>query len=298
MAKTEEQGKIKLIYIGGYGHSGSTILEILLSCNAKTKGLGELFRFGEALNSRYAKSLFNENPECSEMYSRIESKLKDLGETLDSFEEIKNCEQPGRAKNIDLERYNRLWTTFFRAIQNGDSSVKIIDSSKSSFAFFKRFKLLQSIHEIDAYMVHLVRHPKPILIRMMKHRKNKEGKISSGKQILYLIKYSLSWLFSNLWPLLSSNREKYVRISFETLCEQPEKTLKKVQNSIGLDLDETIRRINNNEPLPITCAITGNMRVRKNKDLKFQPSKKTIPKSDFKTTLVSWMVIPFYYILR
>lgn len=298
LEKKNKNGSITLIYIGGYGHSGSTILEILLCCNPKIKGLGELFRFEEALYSRYTKKLLKENSECSSMYSRIEQALEETGESLKSYEEVRNCETIGFNQKKMLTRYNRLWITFFKAIQDGDTSIKIVDSSKTPFAHLKRFHLLESLPQVDAYMIHLLRHPRPILIRLLKNKKEKTPKMSTHSKLFYLFKCSFSWLFANLWPLITTNRNKYVRICFEELCEKPDVTLKKVENKIGLDVNETIRTIKNKEVLPFTCAITGNMRVRKSQDLKFQSSKKSIPKTDLMTVLVSWLVVPFYYLLR
>lgn len=39
--------KIRIIYIAGYGHSGSTILEMLLSCTKGVVGFGELSEIGK-----------------------------------------------------------------------------------------------------------------------------------------------------------------------------------------------------------------------------------------------------------
>lgn len=300
----DSKEKVRVIYIAGYGHSGSTIMETLLCCPDEIVGLGELVGIPRELNASFTQIFLEKNPFCADLYQRIQDKLERNGESFHSISELSKYENILRFRSKAVkERYDRYWSTFLNVAKNDPSkNIKgFVDSSKTSFAHARRPYYLQENSDIEVAMVHIVRHPKAILWRLkgkaVKLRSKDEPKwISEIKQVIIT---TLNWTFSNIWPALFSHKvDKYVRISFEELCEFPVETLKKIGKNCNLDLSETIERVKNNRPLPPTCGIAGNIPVKKREDeLRFQPSKKVIPETGFFLSILSVCLIPIYKIL-
>jgi hypothetical protein len=300
----DNNSSIRIIYIAGYGHSGSTILEILLSCSKNIFGLGELVGIPRELNASFTKSFLKKYQFCSDLYERTEKALASKGESMESIRELNQCEHLfGRRNKALKKRYNEFWSTFLKTAKNdpNQSILGFVDSSKTSLAHAYRPYLLQQNPDFNVSVVHIVRHPKSVLWRHKKKATllSKYEEPEWMSQTRQLFKTTLNWGFSNIWPVFLSNKfHKYVRISHEELCEFPVETLEKIQKECKLDLCDTIDRVKNNKPLPPTCGIAGNIPVKKQeKELRFEPSKKTVPKTGPILSILSLLLLPIYKFL-
>lgn len=256
------------------------------------------------LNASFTKTLFKKNPSCRNLYQRIEAALEAKGESLNSIAELNNYEHLfGIKSEKKKKRYQQFWGTFLKASteQPEQSITTFVDSSKTSIAHAFRPYFLQRMEGVDVSMVHIIKHPRSIL-----HRFKKKAVLLSNRdeprwlsEIIRIFKTTLNWTFSNIWPAIFSYKlGSYVRVSFEDLCEFPIKTLEKIQNECSLDLSDTIDRVKNNKPLPPTCGIAGNIGVKKQeKELRFESSKKTLPKTGPFISLLSLFLLPVYKIL-
>ena len=163
--------KKRIIYIAGYGHSGTTILEILLSSSDNIVGLGELVRVPFEIKATYTKHLFERNNYCQCMYKRIVHDLALIGERIESIKEINQFEHLlNKKKRVSIKRYKKFWVTFFNAAASDLNKPvnTFIDSSKTSIAHAFRPILLHHIDSFDVTIIHIIRHPKPILWRLKK----------------------------------------------------------------------------------------------------------------------------------
>jgi hypothetical protein len=304
MNSTPVGKKVQLIYIAGYGHSGSTILETLVCCPDNIIGMGELVGIPRELKASFTKVFMENYPECRDLYRRIEDSLEKDNESFNSITELNKQEHlVSYSSQKNRNRYNRFWSTFIDSVVNHtDDTVTIItDASKTALAHARRPYYLQKLENVDVKMVQIVRHPRSVLGRYREKGIyiDEEKGHQRIKEYLRVIRTSFNWTFSNLWPVLNSSKvNRYVRITFEDLCENPVKAIKKVQDSLRVDLSETIKRLENNEPLSATCGIAGNIPVKKqDRQLKFQPSKKSISKTGFFTTFISLLLMPVYRFL-
>lgn len=255
------------------------------------------------LHASFTKSLFEKNPYCRNLYERIETALEAKEESLNSISELNRYEHLfGMKSKKKKRRYQLFWNTFLRAAENnaGQPITTFVDSSKTALAHALRPYHLHSIDGVDVSMVHIIRHPRSILNRFKKKAilNNMQGPdwLNTFKRTF---KATLNWTFSNMWPAcLSFKLDHYVRISFENLCEFPVETLKKIEKDCQLDLSNSIDRVKNDKPLPPTCGIAGNIPVKKQeKELRFQPSKKVIPKTGPILSLLSLTLLPVYKLL-
>ncbi len=304
MQKNSKGQKIQIIYVAGYGHSGSTILEILLSCADNIVGLGELVGIPRELNASFTKEFLSKSKFCGDLFERIEKALEKQGESLRSISELNSYERIiGRNRKKLESRYHKFWDTFLKAakLDPNQTITGFVDSSKTSFAHARRPYLLQKNADFEVIVVHVIRHPQQILWR---HKKKavKLSKLEEPEwmsQIKQISKTTLNWAISNVWPAIHSSKvDKYVRISFEELCEFPVETLKKIEREGGINLQETIQRVENERPLPPTCGIAGNIPVKKQEEeLRFQPSKKSIKPVGPFLKILSLLLLPIYKVL-
>lgn len=291
--------KIRIIYIAGYGHSGSTILEMLLSCSKGVVGFGELSEIGKK-NPERILNIVQQKKFCKKYYDHINEKLDDIDESMKAINDIVHCEYLSpKKRKMDLIRYKKFWDVFFSAAAevNGDAQSIFVDSSKSSISRALRPILLNGLKNIDLTCIHLFREPTPILFRLRKKAREKKN-IRPQNEFLLLVISSCHWIFSNIWPILiSKSCKRYVRLSFEQLCKEPEETLKNLSNEIELDLNEAISRIKNKEPLSHTCALAGN-RILFQDEIRFQPQKNS-SKSNYQLLekIFAFILHPIYKFL-
>ena len=165
---------VKVLYIGGYGRSGSTLLERILGQFPGVLSVGEM--------RHVWNRSFRDNSLCScgtpflscEFWSAVvrdafgSQPILDVDEIIQlkrSVDRIKYIPWITRSLRVPsgrfgdrLQRYATLLAVLYRSIQKVASAKVIVDSSKDpSFAF-----VLASIPEIRLSVVHLVRDSRAV----------------------------------------------------------------------------------------------------------------------------------------
>jgi hypothetical protein len=198
----------KLVYIGGYGQSGSTLLEILITTNPNAVACGEIVN---GLRKRSGKMLT-----CS-----CGSLARDCP-IWSVFNEIP----------IGLQHHEGLVITLLR---HADGKYAIMsDSSKTTWGTITAPFRLRRRLEQDFCLVHLVRDPRAVCwsaIRLAqrdaqrkKTRKNSRlTKRVLSKPILRCLRTSIGWWVANisceLFGWLYSSQ--YLRIHYEHIACSP-----------------------------------------------------------------------------
>ncbi len=85
---------------------------------------------------------------------------------------------------------------------------------------------------------------------------------------------AFSWLVGNLLCELVARiaPEKYMRVRYEDLCQDPKRELGKISSFTGLELESVINAVEEKETLPINHKLAGN-RMAKKGEFVFQPSR-------------------------
>lgn len=253
----------RIVYIAGYGRSGSTLLDMLLDNNEEIIGVGELiFLFDEYKN----------NPALSPFWKNIvENLLKETAEfTIDDLEQL-SWDTQNHLKNTskaDQQKYMAMWKNILNQIFEAYPNTIILDSSKSSRLTFHRPLLLKKAG-YDLKIIHLVRDPRAVMHSVSKgsNRLLEKGKKSNLFGAGY--KGLFSWIYVNTIArryYKVFNKEDIIRIRYEDLIEHPTETINKLINFIGLK--QTV--INNLKEGHIECTpgigISGNrLRRQSNK---------------------------------
>lgn len=192
----------RLVYIGGYGHSGSTLLEYLLAASPKVVACGEV------------ASVLRERGRKGKCTCGREVRLCPLwGPLLASTE------------TLDGMTHERLARAL--VAQDGGAHAVLVDSSKTAWlSAAVPFRLASELGQ-DFRLVHLVRDPRAVSWSAVK----KSGR--RGTRPLMPLRSgfaALGWWVANLacerfgrlYP------DRYLRVRYEDLARAPGETMRRV----------------------------------------------------------------------
>jgi len=192
----------RLVYIGGYGHSGSTLLEYLLAASPKVVACGEV------------ASVLRERGRKGKCTCGREVRLCPLwGPLLASTE------------TLDGMTHERLARAL--VAQDGGAHAVLVDSSKTAWhSAAVPFRLARELGP-DFRLVHLVRDPRAVSWSAVK----KSGR--RGTRPLMPLRSgsaALGWWVANLACERFGRRypDRYLRVRYEDLARAPAETMRRL----------------------------------------------------------------------
>ena len=248
--------KINLIYIAGYGFSGSTLLERMIACHPKIIGLGEVYNLLQDFDQNEICSCGLSLPLCpywKEAYS-IYLKDKKLVNSQNIFSLLSESQVPK--------------VQYF------------CDSSKTTFGNMLRPFFLSKKYEVT--MIHITRDGAACLQSVLK-RSSKSSHLL--KSLIVGIHWSLANLMASSFQFFNSSA--YLKIKYEDLIEQPNKLRSQIYDFLKINNQNHLRQFNQNNSIPLTHQLSGNAirkienLILKNKD-EFQRKKHVFPELIFK----------------
>jgi len=262
----------KVIYIMGCGRSGTTILDIILGNHSGFLSLGELNNAMDAWNKKRICScgvpirqcriwknvgnIFFSNDSGGEHY-RIANYQNDIERQISIINHILGLYDPSMIHEYHSYIYN-----IFRLLKESSSAKAVIDSSKSvgrALALLKNAK-------IDVQIIHLVRDPRGVYFSFQK-----KNLITPTKNIWSLVVY---WNGVNFLASLARLRfgdKKVLRVRYEDLISNTDKTIDKIGDFIKEDLSDVKIKLRDEVSMERGHIASGN-RIREQKiPLKLQP---------------------------
>ena len=264
-----------LVYILGFSYSGSTLLAFLLNAHPEMGTTGEIvgpphFDSGRGFLCSCGKDI-RECPFYGELEARIDSPVFNLKSfqwgtrALSQPPHLLERIQHGSLRNATLENLrDRIcgtipWTSaateriievnsrFINAAYGILGTGILVDSSKVPM----RLRLLKRIQGLQIRVIHLVRHPAGCVSSAMKyHDYTPSHAAALWKQNYLTCKRQLSRLPNDHW----------IKVLYEDLCSDPEKTCRKICRFLGTTYDRAILDFRN-----VGHHIVGN-RMRLNGD--------------------------------
>lgn len=185
----------KLVYIGGYGHSGSTLLEYLLTASPDVIA-------------------------CGEVASVVREGAKKKRCTCKRL--AKDCPVWGSHLTSGASSHAGLDASLLA--QEGSRYAVLVDSSKTAGAYALAPFTLRRKTGSDFLLVHLVRDPRAVCWSAIKKT---ERKRQTRSKLLTCCQAALGWvkanlaceLFGRLYP------NQYVRLRYEDLARSPREIL-------------------------------------------------------------------------
>ncbi|HYX84955.1 MAG TPA: sulfotransferase [Gaiellales bacterium] len=241
----------RVLYIGGWGRSGSTLLSHLLG------GLDGMVAVGELRYVWQAGPAADELCGCGERFGEcpfwqaVGREAFGGWDAVDVDEVLRLEADVLRHRNIPLlafprlfpghaakvARYAELTARLYEAIRTVSGGALVVDSTKNPpYAYF-----LRRAPGIDLRVVHLVRDSRGVVHSWMKRVERPE--ITGGAA--YFQEFSpwragVRWMECNLaFDLLRVFRTPTVRMRYEALAEAPASEVGRVLGKLGEDTDVT-----------------------------------------------------------
>lgn len=244
------ENRIKVLYITGWGRSGSTIISNILGQVSGFFSVGEIRFIWErnVIENTYCG--------CGSLFGDCEvwKDILDIGfggiDQIDSARMARLCEQETRTRrliglaisrgkprnSIALQEYLENLKRLYTAIQSSTGCRVIVDSSKyPSYGY-----LLGMIPEIDLSVLHLVRDSRAVSFSW---RKKKLQKNQSGSDYMIQINPFMSSVIWDIWnqsaEIFWKNTEKYIFMTYEEFIAAPQKSIHEILEMLGEDTDLT-----------------------------------------------------------
>lgn len=201
-----QMAPVQLIYIGGFGGSGSTLLETLLAKNPEVVACGEV-----------VEALTKWDPERRCSCGKPAAACPVWGALPD-----KTAMHSGwRHKDLDAA---------LMQIIAPDASI-MVDSSKTRWkTAFAPFSL-QHAFGANFSLVHLVRDPRAVCWSVTKREMRRAEKAGGSPRLLrQAIVSALGWVIANLTCELFGlfHHDRYLRVRYEDLAREPRATMENI----------------------------------------------------------------------
>ncbi len=204
-----------IIYIIGRGHSGSTLLDLLLGSHPAIAGLGELKWLSEKKKSK--KKARNERCACGAPSTASCQFWKSIDAKLQTMHNLKLEELDLRSTNQSKLASHNL--ALFESIQGTTGTRYLVDSSKSH----ERLNQLRSLGDaIELYPVYIVRNPCGVIFSHIRRGRGLKHWARKYRSNCHEIHSTLSG-------------QRFHILEYEQLTSEPEKVLASLASYIGLD---------------------------------------------------------------
>jgi hypothetical protein len=283
-------GKIKIVYIVGEGHSGSTLLSFILGTFGKAFNGGELKYFNKhhEENNPFLNYMGNycscgkEAKECP-FWINIEKKY-DIKESIYQFS-IKNklsiflkiINPFSRVKKNQNKQSDYI---LYKLLRDYSQSETIIDASKS----LDRLYQLVSNDNFEIKVIYLIRDGRAT--------SNSFTKAYPNKKLFFI--WPFQWIIHNLliWIFLSKENISYIKLSYESLCKNEAQELQRISKFTGLEMPGNyIEKVKNTE-FHVRAGNPMKNQIRKFDGLKYDEKWK-IELSFLKRVYLNICICPF-----
>ena len=272
---------MKVVYIMGAGHIGSTILDLTISTHLNFESLGEISKFHRSRwfpddNRKCACGL--SVYECS-FWIQVRTKWAELigSDDAERYMYLQKRYEGSRSgwvrllwnnykSSVEFNEY--LWgtTALYQAIQQVSGSPFLVDSSLTP----RRAYGLTMNPDIDLYLIHLVRDGRGVIWSLKKPGKKILTKEYVPAPSWRTTKYWISANLQSTWVLYQVKEEKRQIIRYEDFVINPSLILNKIGNLVGEDMSGLLTDATLNHSGQDRHTVGGN-RIRMQKDIRIKP---------------------------
>jgi len=240
-----------IIYIAGYGRSGSTLLDIVLANSENVSTLGEI---GKIVSER---TIITNKFYADILFRTIESlKL--------SEKELNEIALADRSFNRFNSKYKDFWTLFLENSKIEQEKSIFVDSSKTTWhTLFRPSNLSKTGFEVK--IIFLKASYKKVWKSALKGSNSSLQDSTSTPKKLYFFAFRtlVSKFFTDLLTnmLYNNKSHKLIKVNYVNFTDDPENTLKSISDKLEIDFKNLDDKIANNQFL-VKGGYSGN-RLRK-----------------------------------
>lgn len=262
ITRTIDTASPHIVYVAGYGRSGSTLLDIILGIHADCFGAGELRSLFHCMQSGIACSCGRRIPNCpvwSEVAPEALRKLVsgDIGRAV----YVTDANEALISRRRDSDTYTRLWTEVFRRVSDVTGKKAVVDSSKSDRATYRRVRLLLDRGGMPVSILHLVRDPRAIMWSMVRGSNRRLEADQQARLPGGMARGLFSWIWINMsLDGLARRRPSLpmMRVRYEDLVDEPSAALHSIGAHLDLDMGIVLERLSSAAALDAGHGIAGN----------------------------------------
>ena len=199
-----------LVYVASTSHSGSTLLDLLVSGHRDVVSVGEIRQLGNAAK-RVRCTCPAASPATCPFWAEVDRLLAAAGAgRLSELDVV----------GVDASRFEADNLALLRAVAAVSGRPVVVDSSKSA----RRLRCLLSCGGIDLRVIHLLRSPFGVAYSFArKGRSPAAAAVRQAKQTL-----QVRWLL---------RRTPYLEVRYEQLAGNPAAALERVMRWLGLEAE-------------------------------------------------------------
>ncbi len=258
-----ESPQINLIYIAGYGRSGSTLLERIVSSHPDVTGMGEI----AYLVDTNLREFYWDSARGIPLWDRVEPLLRfEPADALAREREQLRHESLWQGWRRWLfggtsDAYQKHTTQILQALAQATGTRWLMDSSKTARERFFRPLMLRRVPGINVRVIHLVRDPRGCVqsVRRGSNAAMEQGQSRNWK--LATLRAAIGWSLANASGLLFRalcGRHDYVRIRYEELANDPLTALRRIEPLLGVSFQGIADKVRSQQPLPAGEQFAGN----------------------------------------
>jgi hypothetical protein len=263
MSSDREQGRSgpRVLYIAGYGRSGSTLLSAILSGHPEVFSAGELAFLPEdwTLPGRVC-SCGERYSECP-FWSGLESHVGRFDEWSRTTRAVEKWIRVRPVSRSARHAYGRVWRTVLEWSADKAGATIVVDSSKTAWATLRRPAALKALARADVAAVHLVRDSYATLGSVTRTGSNWELEGRSEPRPFRAVRSLAGWVVANLGAMLLGRvlgRERYLRVRYEDLLADPARWIERIGMLLDTPLDDLGSRAADGEAFAISHVAGGN----------------------------------------
>jgi len=243
----ERTSPVKVLYVGGYGRSGSTLLMRSMAQASSVTAVGELQHvwrrgfienqlcgcgapflacdFWNAISYRAFGCAPSDVP--ADHYEKLQQEVHGQGTLITLRVPRVRC----RSYKRSYSEYSGLLEGFYRAIASLSQSRLIIDSSKMAPAA----RMLSNVPGVELHLVHLVRDSRATAFSWQRHKTRTEIHWARTEMDRYgIYRSSYEWSLENsLLYLDRAHPASYTLLRYEDFVRQPAVVLAQLATTIG-----------------------------------------------------------------
>jgi hypothetical protein len=272
-----------VIYVMGYGRSGSTILDILLNQHPDVLSggeVGELYRWLRAGETCACLAPIGEcsfwRAVCAQHFAGFTDDSGQMASLQRSIESLRNLPalllSANRPHRVDA--YRRQVRSLFGSMAMVSGRRWIVDSSKSAHHYTGRALALERYAGLDVRAIHVVRDPRGVAWSVMRGEGSPERQTRLRGPRVRFVRAVAGWTVTNALACMTARRLRrgVLQVRYEDLCTDPRTVLEEIGAFVGLDMSEVIRTLENGASLQVGHNVGGN-RIRFQRRLTFRPDE-------------------------
>lgn len=272
--------RIKVVYIAGYGRSGTTLMSIALGQHPAILGAGEVTELSRHawVNNTYC-SCGHPLRDCAFWSSAVKRWLpSDQPTFLNDYrgrqlhfetQLVMQAMGLGVGRRAEFAKFIKETEELFRHIASVSRKTIIVDSSKMP----SRAWALTRMRDVDVYLVHMVRDGRGVAWSLMKgYKRDVEAGLQREIAPKSALRTGIRWAMVNLAAehlrrIVGARR--YIRIRYEDFVANPVATMKAIGDMIDVDLQEIGAKLARGEAIEPYHQMAGN-RLRMKSTVKME----------------------------